>query len=107
MKFNAIVGNPPYQEMDGGNSVSAKPVYNYFVDIAKKIKPDYVSMIMPARWYAGGKGLDEFRESMLNDNRIAALFDFPNSNACFTNVDICWWFNVISDGIKITKEIVP
>ena len=88
MKFNAIVGNPPYQEMDGGNSVSAKPVYNYFVDIAKKINPDYFSMIMPARWYAGGKGLDEFRESMLNDNRISALYDFPNSNECFTNVDI-------------------
>ena len=88
MKFNAIVGNPPYQEMDGGNSVSAKPVYNYFVDIAKKTKPDYCSMIMPARWYAGGKGLDDFRESMLNDNRIAALYDFPNSNDCFTNVDI-------------------
>ena len=88
MKFNAIVGNPPYQEMDGGNSVSAKPVYNYFVDIAKKSKPDYCSMIMPARWYAGGKGLDDFRKSMLNDNRKAALYDYPNSNDCFTNVDI-------------------
>jgi hypothetical protein len=88
MKFNAIVGNPPYQEMDGGNSVSAKPVYNYFVEIAKKINPDYFSMIMPARWYAGGKGLDEFRESMLKDNRISSLYDFPNSNECFTNVDI-------------------
>ena len=88
MKFNAIVGNPPYQEMDGGNSVSAKPVYNYFVDVVKKIAPDYFSMIMPARWYAGGKGLDEFRESMLNDNRMSALYDFPNSNDCFTNVDI-------------------
>ncbi|KHJ36860.1 Eco57I restriction-modification methylase [Pedobacter glucosidilyticus] len=88
MKFNAIVGNPPYQEMDGGNSESAKPVYQHFVDIAKKIKPDYFSMIMPARWYAGGKGLDAFRESMLNDNRMSHLFDFPNSNDCFTNVDI-------------------
>jgi superfamily II DNA or RNA helicase len=88
MKFNAIVGNPPYQEMDGGNSVSAKPVYNYFVDIAKKIRPDYFSMIMPARWYAGGKGLDEFRESMLNDDRISALYDFPKANELFTNVDI-------------------
>lgn len=88
MKFNAIVGNPPYQEMDGGNSVSAKPIYNYFVDIAKHINPDYFSMIMPARWYAGGKGLDNFRKSMLNDIRIAALFDFPNSNDCFTNVDV-------------------
>ncbi|MBT5419325.1 MAG: DEAD/DEAH box helicase, partial [Candidatus Cloacimonetes bacterium] len=88
MKFNAIVGNPPYQKMDGGNSESAKPVYNHFVEIAKKIKPDYFSLIMPARWYAGGKGLDPFRESMLNDTRISALIDFPNSNDCFTNVDI-------------------
>lgn len=88
MKFNAIVGNPPYQEMDGGNSESAKPVYQHFVDIAKKIKPDYFSMIMPARWYAGGKGLDAFRESMLNDDRMSHLYDFPNSNDCFTNVDI-------------------
>jgi site-specific DNA-methyltransferase (adenine-specific) len=88
MKFNAIVGNPPYQIMDGGNSVSAKPVYHSFVDIAKKLEPDYLSLIMPARWYAGGKGLDEFRRSMLSDNRISNLFDFPNSNDCFANVDI-------------------
>lgn len=88
MKFNAIVGNPPYQVMDGGNSVSAKPVYHHFVDIAKSIKPDYISLIMPARWYAGGKGLDTFRETMLNDKSISKLFDYPNSNDCFTNVDI-------------------
>lgn len=88
MKFNAIVGNPPYQVMDGGNSVSAKPVYHHFVDIAKSIKPDYVSLIMPARWYAGGKGLDAFRETMINDKSISKLFDYPNSNDCFTNVDI-------------------
>ena len=88
MKFNAIVGNPPYQIMDGGNSVSAKPVYHHFVEIAKSIKPDYISLIMPARWYAGGKGLDTFRETMLNDKSIFKLFDYPNSNDCFTNVDI-------------------
>lgn len=88
MKFNAIVGNPPYQVMDGGNSVSAKPVYHHFVDIAKSIEPEYVSLIMPARWYAGGKGLDTFRETMLNDKSISKLFDYPNSNDCFTNVDI-------------------
>lgn len=111
MKFNAIVGNPPYQEMDGGNSVSAKPVYNYFVDIAKKIKPDYFSMIMPARWYAGGKGLDEFRESMLKDNRISALYDFPNANELFTNVDIagglCYflWDKNYSDDCTITNKM--
>ena len=88
MKFNAVVGNPPYQVMDGGNSVSAKPIYHHFVDIAKRIKPNYVSLIMPARWYAGGKGLDNFRASMLADTKISKLFDYPNSNDCFTNVDI-------------------
>lgn len=88
MEFNAVVGNPPYQEMDGGNSESAKPVYQYFIEIAKRIQPNYISLIMPARWYAGGKGLDSFRESMINDNRISDLFDYPNSNDCFTNVDI-------------------
>ncbi len=111
MKFNAIVGNPPYQEMDGGNSESAKPVYQHFVEIAKKFKPDYFSMIMPARWYAGGKGLDSFRESMLNDNRMSHLFDFPNSNDCFTNVDIagglCYflWNENHSDHCTITNNI--
>ncbi|MDA3890067.1 MAG: Eco57I restriction-modification methylase domain-containing protein [Salinivirgaceae bacterium] len=111
MKFNAIVGNPPYQEMDGGNSESAKPVYNFFVDIAKKMKPDYFSMIMPARWYAGGKGLDSFRESMLTDDRISALYDFPNSNDCFTNVDIagglCYfiWDNNHSNNCSVSNKI--
>jgi Eco57I restriction endonuclease. len=88
MKFNAIVGNPPYQVMDGGNNASAKPIYNYFVDIAKKIKPNYISMIMPAKWYNGGKGLDDFRTSMLNDTSMRKLVDYTNSNDCFKGVDI-------------------
>ena len=111
MKFNAIIGNPPYQEMDGGNSESAKPVYHNFVDIAKKMKPDYFSMIMPARWYAGGKGLDSFREGMLNDKRMSHLYDFPNSNDCFTNVDIagglCYflWDSRHDEDCTITNNI--
>ncbi|MCM4172451.1 DEAD/DEAH box helicase [Arenibacter sp. TNZ] len=111
MKFNSIVGNPPYQVMDGGNSVSAKPVYHHFVEIAKSIQPDYVSLIMPARWYAGGKGLDTFRETMLNDKRISKLFDYPNSNDCFTNVDIagglCYflWDKEYNGKTKITNYI--
>lgn len=88
MKFDAVVGNPPYQIMDGGAQASAKPVYNSFVDVARKIKPNYVSMIMPARWYAGGKGLDAFRNSMLTDNHLSEIVDFPVSADCFPSVEI-------------------
>lgn len=89
MKFNAVVGNPPYQVLDGGGSGdSAKPVYNLFVDIAKAIRPDFISMIMPAKWYSGGKGLDAFRNVMLNDNRISYLADYPDSRDCFPSVDV-------------------
>lgn len=88
MKFNAIVGNPPYQVMDGGAGVSAIPVYQYFVEIAKKITPNSISMIIPAKWYNGGRGLDGFRENMLNDKRICKLFDYIDSHLCFPTVDI-------------------
>lgn len=89
MKFNAIVGNPPYQVMDGGGAgSSAIPVYNKFVEIAKKLQPDYLSMIIPSKWYSGGKGLDQFRESMLNDQRMNKLIDFDDSRECFQGVDI-------------------
>ena len=88
MKFNAIVGNPPYQVMDGGAGASAKPVYNNFVDIAKKLCPNFVSMIIPAKWYTDGKGLDEFRKNMLNDKHLAKIIDYTDSRDCFSNVDI-------------------
>ncbi|MCR9065885.1 MAG: Eco57I restriction-modification methylase domain-containing protein [Cytophagales bacterium] len=88
MKFNAIVGNPPYQEMDGGAQASATPIYNEFVDIAKRIEPNYISMIMPTRWYSGGKGLDRFRESMINDRRLSVLHDFINPEEVFPKTNI-------------------
>ena len=79
MKFDAIVGNPPYQEDTGGGSAAnvaakqARPVYNLFVDQAKTMQPHYISMIMPARWYAGGIGLNDFRNEMLNDPQLQRL----------------------------------
>lgn len=88
LKFNAIVGNPPYQIMDGGTQTSATPVYHVFVDVAKALKPNYVSLIMPARWYGGGKGLDQFRDRMISDKHIVQLHDFINSTECFSNVEI-------------------
>lgn len=95
VKIKAIVGNPPYQVMDGGAGVSAMPVYNLFVDMAKNLKPDYISMIMPSRWFAGGKGLDGFREDMLNDKRVRAIYDFINAKDCFPNASIGGGVNYI------------
>ena len=83
MKFDAVVGNPPYQVMDGGAQASATPVYNLFVEGVKKLFPNYISMIMPARWFAGGKGLDSFRTNMINDERISILHDYLDAVDCF------------------------
>ena len=88
MKIDAVVGNPPYQVMDGGTDRGAVPVYQLFVELAKRIIPNYISMIMPARWYAGGRGLDEFRATMLSDRRIQTLYDFETSKDLFPTVDI-------------------
>lgn len=87
LKFNAIVGNPPYQEDDGGAGASARPLYPYFVNMAKSFSSEYSTLIIPSKWYAGGKGLDEFRDSMLHDIKIRELHDcihpediFPDTN---------------------------
>ena len=88
MKFNAVVGNPPYQIMDGGAKASASPVYHLFVETAIKIRPNYLSMIMPARWYSGGKGLDSFRNAIMKSNKIKKLFDYFDPNDIFPDIDI-------------------
>ena len=89
MNFKAIVGNPPYQIMDGGGAgAAATPIYNHFVTIAKNLNPNYVSMIIPARWYAGGRGLDDFRVDMLTDKRLEVIVDFPSEKDCFPTANI-------------------
>lgn len=88
MQFDVIVGNPPYQLSDGGHGRSASPIYNRFVEQAKKLKPRYLTMIIPSRWFGGGKGLGEFRREMLNDDRLRRIVDFEKASEVFPNVDL-------------------
>ena len=89
--FDVVIGNPPYQlGQSGGEAVGnfAMPIYQKFVQAAKALEPRYIVMVTPSRWFAGGRGLDEFRHEMLADRRIRVLVDFPESREVFAGVDI-------------------
>lgn len=88
MKFDVIVGNPPYQMSDGGHGSSASPIYQKFVEAAVNMDPKFVLMIVPSRWFAGGKGLDKFRARMIDDRQISRIVDYPDATDCFPGVKI-------------------
>jgi site-specific DNA-methyltransferase (adenine-specific) len=88
MQFDVVIGNPPYQMTGGGGGTNDSPIYNLFVRQAMRLEPRFLSMVIPSRWMAGGRGMEEFRKTMLGDRRLSALVDYPNSAQVFPGVDL-------------------
>lgn len=109
MKFNAIVGNPPYQSGTTSDGIQAVAIYPHFIDVAKKLAPSYMSFITPSRWFAGGMNLDSFRECMMKDRSISHMFDYVNAKDCFPTISISGgvnyflWDKSYNDDCEITN----
>jgi len=94
VNFDVVIGNPPYQQSTSQHSAQGKPIYDKFVNISKAVAPEFVSMIIPSRWFAGGMGLDSFRDAMRTDTCIAKMVSFANGKDCFPDTStggICYF----------------
>ena len=109
MQFDVIIGNPPYQLASDGGTRDV-PIYQLFVEQAKKLEPRYLTMVIPSRWMASGLGLAEFRQTMLSDTRIRVLVDYPNAAEVFPSVGInggaCYFlWDILHDGLCSTSTV--